>query len=266
MAFDLRDNLMHRPRISIVQCVRIDYLSPGEHLVRDLWSLASFEYYGAVDIDGRGCPLSPDYAFLLPPGLRRRYHLEGPCVHRVAQFYWAPTGEGPMFFDLGPLAVRMRHDFDELLAFHNAESDRADVRLWDMLWRLVDRPLISGQSATPTHPAVREALRIIQRRLAGELHVSELAGALGVSHNHLIRLFQRELGESPVQTIRRRRMEQASHLLRHSTLPIKVIAAQVGLADLQKFNRTAHRVWGCSPTQMRERSRTKSTRPRKAPR
>lgn len=79
----------------------------------------------------------------------------------------------------------------------------------------------------------------------------EVAEAVGVSHNHLIRLFRAETGGTVVAYIRRRRMEQARHLLRESTLSIPAVAASVGIGDLQAFNKACRRELGASPRTIR---------------
>jgi transcriptional regulator GlxA family with amidase domain len=64
-------------------------------------------------------------------------------------------------------------------------------------------------------------------------------------------LFRAETGYTVVGYIRRRRMERARHLLRESTLSIPAIAASVGVADLQAFNKACRRELGDSPRAVR---------------
>jgi methylphosphotriester-DNA--protein-cysteine methyltransferase len=47
--------------------------------------------------------------------------------------------------------------------------------------------------------------------------------------------------------IRRRRADRAEHLLRSTTLPIKVIARSVGVPNLQRFNRLMNETKGAGP-------------------
>jgi transcriptional regulator GlxA family with amidase domain len=83
------------------------------------------------------------------------------------------------------------------------------------------------------------------------LEVPALARAVGVSHNHLTRLFRLETGLTVVAYIRSRRMARARHLLVSSTLSIPAVAATVGIPDLQAFNKTCHRELGGSPRAVR---------------
>jgi transcriptional regulator GlxA family with amidase domain len=78
-----------------------------------------------------------------------------------------------------------------------------------------------------------------------------LARELDVSHNHLTRSFRAATGLAPVEFIRERRVNRAEELLRHTTLPIKAIAAQVGLGDFHSFNKVMRRAKGASPRRLR---------------
>jgi transcriptional regulator GlxA family with amidase domain len=53
----------------------------------------------------------------------------------------------------------------------------------------------------------------------------------------------------------RRRATRAQHLLLTTNLPVKVIAAEVGVPDLQEFNKLIRRHCGHSPRAVRELSR-----------
>jgi len=101
------------------------------------------------------------------------------------------------------------------------------------------------------HPAVSTAIAHIEARLAAPLAIPEIARAAGVSHNHLTRLFRTETGTTVVAYIRRRRLERARHLLRASTLSVPAVAASVGIADLQAFNKACRRELGASPRVLR---------------
>jgi transcriptional regulator GlxA family with amidase domain len=67
----------------------------------------------------------------------------------------------------------------------------------------------------------------------------------------LVRLFRRHLETTPVAYIRKRRAEHAKHLLIHTTLPMKSIARQIGLTDLQQFNKLLRKTLGRSPRAIR---------------
>jgi AraC-like DNA-binding protein len=54
---------------------------------------------------------------------------------------------------------------------------------------------------------------------------------------------------------RSRRLQRAHHLLQHTTRRVKEIAVEVGLADLQRFNKAIRREYGCAPRALRRPGR-----------
>ncbi|GGT85465.1 hypothetical protein GCM10010289_01400 [Streptomyces violascens] len=91
----------------------------------------------------------------------------------------------------------------------------------------------------------------IEEHLAEPLPVPVIARAARVSHTHLTRLFRADTGLTVIAYVRRRRLERARHLLQSSTLSIPSIAATVGIADLQAFNKACHRELGAGPHAVR---------------
>ena len=109
------------------------------------------------------------------------------------------------------------------------------------------RPLIpTRENATVIR--VREAIEL---QLSEPLRVADIACAAEISHNHLTRLFHAATGKTVVAYIRERRVDRATRLLRHTTMPVKQIAAQVGLPDLHQFNKVIRGATGLSPRAVR---------------
>jgi transcriptional regulator GlxA family with amidase domain len=142
-------------------------------------------------------------------------------------------------------APGLQPSFEEAIGWLPAQRLRAEVRLWDILWQLVSAQTRAG------HPAVAEAQRLIELRLGEVIYVTDLAKAAGLSQNHLTRLFAAQTGKTVAAYIRDRRVERAAHLLRHSTLPIKAIASEVGIPDLHLFNKSLRAAYGTAPRRLR---------------
>ena len=129
---------------------------------------------------------------------------------------------------------------------------RAEVRLWDLLWRAAEGR--ESKRTKPAHPAVTETIRQIELRLHEPLRVDELARDAGLSHNHLTRLFHAEMGQTVKGYLLDRRMAKARHLLRKSSVPIKAIAFETGYGDLHAFNKAVRRHCGNSPRGLRQKA------------
>lgn len=83
--------------------------------------------------------------------------------------------------------------------------------------------------------------------------MADLAKHIGVSHNHLTLLFQKQFGCGAWGYIHRERIERTCDLLIHSPLMVKSVAIECGFPDLQYFNKIIHRTTGYSPTEFRKR-------------
>ena len=93
---------------------------------------------------------------------------------------------------------------------------------------------------SPLHHAssdlVGAALHLIEQGALDGQSVSELAARIGVGERHLRRLFDNELGASPLDVAATRRLLFAKQLLGETGLPITAVAAAAGYASLRRFN------------------------------
>jgi len=81
--------------------------------------------------------------------------------------------------------------------------------------------------------------------------VERLAARLGVSDRHLRRLFELQLGVSPLQYLQTRRLLNAKQLLADTRLPITEVALVSGFASVRRFNAVFTQHYGMSPNALR---------------
>jgi AraC-like DNA-binding protein len=74
---------------------------------------------------------------------------------------------------------------------------------------------------------------------------------LGPSPAHLIRLFSKARGSSPLKYLLHLRVKEAQHLLEVTSLPIHHVARRVGFDDPYYFSRTFRKITGLSPSEAR---------------
>jgi transcriptional regulator GlxA family with amidase domain len=153
--------------------------------------------------------------------------------------------------DWGADFARLYAHAEQGIGYFASDKRRAEARLWDVLWQMAGRTAGAAAAEGRTHPGVTRVLRHIELHLAEDLRVPELAQVAELSHYHLTRLFRRRTGDTVKAYIARRRAETAVHLLTRSTLPIKLIARQVGAPDLQAFNKLLRAATGQSPRMLR---------------
>lgn len=81
--------------------------------------------------------------------------------------------------------------------------------------------------------------------------IQALALRMGVSDRHLRRLFETQLGVSPLQALMTRRLLAAKQLLTDTALPVAEIALASGFGSTRRFNAAFQSRYGLNPTQMR---------------
>ncbi|MFF2847978.1 helix-turn-helix transcriptional regulator [Streptomyces sp. NPDC058001] len=222
----------------------------------DLWQFHLYGYTADLTVDGTPYPIRPGSVSLVPPGAEVHFRYRGRSEHLYAHFEpAAPTATGtaltvPVMQDAGAETPMLAELLRRAVAAAPRNPARAAAEVWTALWRVAELAAPYGES--PSAPApVAVAMAHIETHLAGPLSVPDLARVAGVSHNHLTRLFRARTGGTVVAYIRARRMERARHLLRESTLSISAVAASVGIADLQAFNKACRRELGASPRALR---------------
>ncbi|WP_032122481.1 bifunctional transcriptional activator/DNA repair enzyme AdaA [Clostridium amazonitimonense] len=101
----------------------------------------------------------------------------------------------------------------------------------------------------PKRETVERIKKVIDEFYTNPKQLKEEIGGLGISKNSLIRLFQDQLGMTPVQYINKLRIEKAKELLANSKDTILSIALQCGFGSLSTFYNLFPRLVGMSPAQ-----------------
>ncbi len=86
---------------------------------------------------------------------------------------------------------------------------------------------------------------------ASDISVAQLACKLGVSDRHLRRIFEIQLGVSPMQYLQTRRLLTAKQLLADTALPMTQVALASGFASVRRFNAAFVAHYQLNPTQLR---------------
>ncbi|MDG3439490.1 helix-turn-helix transcriptional regulator [Nitrospirillum amazonense] len=95
--------------------------------------------------------------------------------------------------------------------------------------------------------AMRRAFAYVEDRGMEKISLAELAEAAGVNRFHLVKIFKKEVGMSPMRYLERLRIERAKELIRAAELPLADIAYAVGFSDQSHFTRRFRHHVGCTP-------------------
>ena len=91
--------------------------------------------------------------------------------------------------------------------------------------------------------------------------VTSLAASVGIGERRLRRMFQRELGTSPVRLAQTRRLLLARQLLGNSGTPIIDVAYASGFSSLRRFNEAFRNAFGSTPSEFRDSAVDPSAQP-----
>jgi AraC family transcriptional regulator, regulatory protein of adaptative response / DNA-3-methyladenine glycosylase II len=109
-----------------------------------------------------------------------------------------------------------------------------------------------------TAAVVRRALRLINEGALDEDSVGTLASRLGIGPRHLLRLFARHVGASPIAVAQTRRLHFAVCLLEETNLPITRIAMAAGFGSCRRFNDAFRNTYRRAPRELRRAGRRTS--------
>ncbi|MEE4376801.1 MAG: AlkA N-terminal domain-containing protein [Candidatus Competibacteraceae bacterium] len=104
----------------------------------------------------------------------------------------------------------------------------------------------------------RQAAQLIDDGTMLACDINGLANRMGVTTRHLRRIFANELGVSPLNYLRTRRLLTAKTLLTDTRLPIIEIASASGFGSLSQFNATFQQHYRLTPSQLRKEVKTRS--------
>ena len=105
---------------------------------------------------------------------------------------------------------------------------------------------------------LRQAMEIIERKLAKPLGAAQIADEMSIPRVRLDRLFARELGTSVGKEILHQRLIRVKHLLRDSTLTVAEIAKETGFCNSGYLVNVFHRELRMSPGNYRKDIRDKT--------
>ena len=148
----------------------------------------------------------------------------------------APKRENCRFFGLAAQA--------ESAGFRPCLRCRPELAPQSVVWSIQDASYILA------HQAAR-LLDESESWADSTAAIEKLAIKLGISSRHLRRIFEAQLGVSPLQYLQTRRLLTAKQLLADTQLPITQIALMSGFASVRRFNAAFAAHYQLNPTQLR---------------
>ncbi|PTY04161.1 hypothetical protein DB346_05060 [Verrucomicrobia bacterium LW23] len=231
-----------------------------------LWCMHLYFYTVEMETHGVTHRIVPGSLTLVPPASPIVYHY-GARKHRHF-FVHFRADEGVESMEEGaparveiPLLQHLPQAQDEILDrlqhMHRVLTHNrlhAEILFWSLLWDIAHASRTLIRSGDRGSALLKSISAFIEERLPSRITVQDIAEHLNLSSPYINRIVKRETGATTIQLIRRHRMQRAHRLLLHSTMPIKLIAAECGVDDLHHFNKLIHHEYGASPRHLRLQS------------
>jgi AraC-like DNA-binding protein len=99
---------------------------------------------------------------------------------------------------------------------------------------------------------VDRCARYVRQCARQRVYSADLARVAAVSPSHLRELFRSVTGYSPLEFVRRQRVEVARQMLADPSLAVKEVARRCGFDDVFHFSRVFRKIDGLAPTHYRE--------------
>lgn len=222
--------------------------------------------------------LSPGNMYIIPAFTRHSDACEGRFCHYYVHIYEAPSGEDSLIdnydFPFEIQGIPLDLTLFQALCEHNLQMalKAPDPRVYDTKTSLIDcvrinreRPLwdrleslgiiyqllgrflkVATTKYDATDPRIRDAIKLISASSETPA-VNSLARNVGMTADHFIRLFKKEVGCTPAQFAIERKMMQAMLMLASEPTMIKEVAYSLGYDNLSYFTRLFKRHTGLTP-------------------
>jgi AraC family transcriptional regulator of arabinose operon len=224
-----------------------------------------------IDVDGSPHAVPTGHVAFLTPGHREEFVFssEESTWHRWISFAFEspPTDEQRRVLERLPFHLPISDQMNQLTdmlidlmqregpEYNEVSRQLAQAALWLYIAESRRRDV-----TVTVHPAVLMTMERIKSHFADDLTVNGLAYEVGVSPEHLIRLFRRYEGITPSQYLWNYRIRRGIELLQSTGLSIGEIAAQTGFKTSYHFARAIKKQTGRTPTEVRRDSLNRGLR------
>ncbi|MBW5447595.1 response regulator [Cohnella sp. CFH 77786] len=149
---------------------------------------------------------------------------------------------------------------ETLLLVHEARLGAQELRISQVndLLRKMFETILQGATGEPKAKSGKQLVDTIKAYIDSHyrtVSLEEIASTFYLNKNYFCSLFKGVTGESFMEYLTGRRMEQAKRLLAESELKTYEIADRVGYGDQRYFSQVFRKHAGCQPTQYRQRIR-----------
>lgn len=218
---------------------------------------------GTLFREGAKWGLRPGRFFTSPPGCPVSFVSSAP--HPLKKYFLAPLVSEAWrgtWWERLPLSALGEHRNPLLVAglletllemaqSHDPEAPERAFTLLSALGSMLFEDMRRATTAPQVNALVDRALRYLQHHLPTTSSVEIWASALGVTPNHLCRVFRSSGMRTPYNELIERKMRYAYQRLAVGEVSVTAVAQELGYADPFHFSRLFRRRMGVPPSHVR---------------
>jgi AraC-like DNA-binding protein len=146
--------------------------------------------------------------------------------------------------------------FSQNVAYNNTLPMQAQIESQSILSILMSRFLEQRKrKAIDKDARINKSLQYIHEHISQDISIGDLAGISCVSDDHFIRLFKKEMLQTPLKYITAKKMEKAQLLLLTTELSVRNVAMELALDNISYFNKVFKEYTGKTPLEYRREFR-----------
>ena len=215
------------------------------------FSSLTYRISGRVSISSSGESFisSPGTVTIVPQGCGYRSVVTVPGEMLVLHFRTLDA-HSPIFKVPMCLSPQFSGVFTTLFERALRHSDASDqlACMADAYRLLAEAAALVSAERNTTSPKLSACKEYIESRICDpELRVSDIADFFGSSEVYLRRKFKDQYGTSPLDYIKKRRIDVACQLLDTGLYSVTEVAVRSGFDSISYFSSEFHRMIGCSP-------------------
>lgn len=226
-------------------------------------------------INGRHITMKPGMMAMVPGGVLHMYRVDTPQVMTAVVVHpclWENGSQGSLFD--GKLAFQQLFSMDnpeesplieavlDVVSLYQARPFGYGFRIGAVLSGIFARMLAQGMytqgGPRPPRDAIAPMLAYVHQQYAQPLSLVELMAEFHYSKSYIIQLFRKKTGMTPVQYIKRYRLEKARRALAEEEDSVLGISLRCGFSNVGYFIRSFKSHTGMTPGSYRRTLRKKN--------
>lgn len=237
--------------------------------LNDYQFLYSIEGRGKFIYGGESYDIGEGGAFLFKPNVSHEYYADGDTWKTCWITFNGDSADSLFeYLDFGDAEVFNINKFDDLYVhlrsirkhFSSDELDR-EVKMSLVLYRILvrlseiknEQPNERELSKNEKYQKLAPLMEMLSEKYYEDISLGDMADVLGISRNHLCRLFNNVYHTTPLKYLTQLRLNKAKYMLcSPDKMKIKDIAYAVGFNDTSYFCSVFKKMEGSTPEEYRK--------------